>query len=104
MAFPHPQRRSARSRGNVSVVSRSDVLRASGKGVVGGDAAAAPPVFLSASELARIKHSTTIKTAEDIKRDKAQAAARQEQRQAVSKARKVRSFTVAVEQRLVSDR
>lgn len=74
----------------MSVVSRGDVLRAGGTSVVGGDAAPPAPTFVSASELRRIKQSTTIRTAEDIKREKAEAAARMEKRQAVSKARKVR--------------
>lgn len=80
------------------MVSRSDVLRAGGKGVVGGDVAP-QPVFMSASELARIRQSTTIKTAEDIKREKQEAAARQEQRQAVSKARKARMIKLEEERK-----
>lgn len=81
-----PQRRTARSRSGVSVVSRGDVLRASGSAVM---ESAAAPTFVTASELNRIKQSTAIRTAEDIKREKAEAAARMEKRQAVSKARKV---------------
>ena len=87
-SLPPPQRRTARSRSGVSVVSRGDVLRASGSAVM---ESAAAPTFVTASELSRIKQSTAIRTAEDIKREKAEAAARMEKRQAVSKARKVRA-------------
>ena len=99
-SLPPPQRRTARSRSGVSVVSRGDVLRASGSAVM---ESAAAPTFVTASELSRIKQSTAIRTAEDIKREKAEAAARMEKRQAVSKARKV-GATAAVGRVLCSAR